>query len=366
MHDDHLWLNRVLQTESIDAGWLELAIKTTLADELGCKAFNINQVNVREQVEVRACLFRHVYNQIAEMIGLQLKISVDDMLPTVWRFWLPLAIAIANARKTLGRPFVQGILGGQGTGKTTLAQALNLILPHLGYRSASLSIDDLYLTYQERCELRQRDERLIWRGPPGTHDLELGLDAIAKFRSGVNPLCLPRFDKSLHNGMGDRTTPECFENIDILLFEGWFVGARPIDPVAFDCPPAPIKTKAERDFAKDMNLALHNYLPLWEQLDNLLVLFPIDYRFSLQWRKQAEQNMIRQGKTGMTENQIEEFVNYFWCALHPELFIKPLTQSKEYADLVIEINAKHGFDWIYEVGSGGEEERGSGGEKANS
>jgi len=37
----------------------------------------------------------------------------------------------------------QGILGGQGTGKTTLAAMLSLILGQLGYHTLSLSLDDL-------------------------------------------------------------------------------------------------------------------------------------------------------------------------------------------------------------------------------
>ncbi|MFN7499941.1 MAG: glycerate kinase, partial [Dolichospermum sp.] len=52
--------------------------------------------------------------------------------------------------------------------------------------------------------------------------------------------------------------------------------------------------------------------------------------------------MIATGKSGMNELEIEEFVNYFWRSLHPELFIDPLIQSSS-VDLVIEINADHSF-----------------------
>lgn len=343
MHDDYLWLNQVWQSETIDAELMESVVKATLADQQACIAFKINQTNVREQLELRIQLLKQVYPAIANLIFPTKPMPMSAVLSTVWGLWLPLAMDIANARRDLTRPLVQGILGGQGTGKSTLAKGLNLILASLGYRSASLSIDDLYLTYQQRCELRQRDQRLIWRGPPGTHDVNLGLEAIAQFRTGINPIYLPRFDKSLHAGMGDRTTPEVVDNIDILLFEGWFVGVRPIDPVAFVNPPHPIRTNTDRVFAKDMNQALHSYLPLWAEIDRLLVLFPRDYRFSLEWRKQAEQDMIAQGKAGMTDEQIEEFVNYFWCALHPELFIKPLTESSLHAHLVVEISADRRF-----------------------
>jgi D-glycerate 3-kinase len=51
--------------------------------------------------------------------------------------------------------------------------------------------------------------------------------------------------------------------------------------------------------------------------------------------------MIATGKPGMNESEVEEFVNYFWRSLHPELFITPLTQNPQSTDLVIEINSDH-------------------------
>ena len=54
------------------------------------------------------------------------------MLETVWNLWLPLAMQLASYRQQLGRPLIQGILGGQGTGKTTMSVILTLILSQSG------------------------------------------------------------------------------------------------------------------------------------------------------------------------------------------------------------------------------------------
>ncbi|MEW6493519.1 MAG: glycerate kinase [Cyanobacteriota bacterium] len=272
------------------------------------------------------------------------------IVKSFWTFWLPLALQLAVSRQKLGRPFIQGILGGQGTGKTTLGAVLSLILTHLGYRLLSLSLDDLYKTYAERKQLQEQDPRLIWRGPPGTHDVELGLQLLDQVRSsqGKQSILVPRFDKSVWEGAGDRTTPETLENVDIVLFEGWFVGVRPIDSAVFDADiPAPIQTPSDRAFARDMNEQLKDYVPLWERLDRLMVLYPTDYRFSQQWRRQAEQQMIATGKSGMTDAQVDQFVEYFWKSLHPELFITPLTKNSNYVDLVVEINPDHSIGAIY-------------------
>ncbi|MDF5724938.1 MAG: glycerate kinase [Rhizonema sp. PD37] len=260
----------------------------------------------------------------------------------------PLAMELASHRQKLGHPFIQGILGGQGTGKTTMCKVLSKILQQMGYSTLSLSLDDLYKTYSDRLILKQLDSRLIWRGPPGTHDIELGVNTLDQIRQYKSQVAVPRFDKSAYAGAGDRTTPLIVENIDIVLFEGWFVGVRPIDPAKFDNAPPPIVTDEDKTFARDLNSKLNEYLTLWERLDNLIVLFPTDYRLSLEWRKQAERQMIAAGNLGMTDAQVEQFVNYFWRSLHPELFISPLVTSPTFVDLVIEINPDHSFGAVYQ------------------
>jgi len=205
----------------------------------------------------------------------------------------------------------------------------------LGFATATLSIDDLYLTYRERQTLQQQDPRLLWRGPPGTHDVALGIEIINQCLQGSTRILMPRFDKSAFNGAGDRISPESISKPDILLFEGWFVGVQPLTeyPAYF---PDPIVTPEDKQFAKDNNQRLKDYLPLWHKLNSLMVLYPEDYRLSQQWRKEAEQKMMATGKSGMNNEQCDRFVEYFWKALHPQLYIKPLLQT---ADLVIEIKS---------------------------
>lgn len=355
------WLNEILLTGATDRSWQDLAQESALVDSLRAKVFNITPANVSQVIQERylrsAECKAHAPRTLSHLLGLflptfsqfcqnDLQIPPHTMLQVLWDLWLPLGIKIASSRKDLGRPLIQGILGGQGTGKTTMSRILSLILQQLGYRTLSLSLDDLYKTYSDRLALMQQDPRLIWRGPPGTHDIDLGLSLLDQLRQGKSPVSVPRFDKSAYSGAGDRTTPEIVENVDIVLFEGWFVGVQPIDPESFTNAPAPIITDEDRVFARDMNDQLRNYRPLWQHLDSLIVLYPTDYRCSLEWRKQAEKQMIATGKPGMTDAEIEKFVKYFWRALHPELFIKPLITSST-VDLVIEVNTDHSFGAVY-------------------
>jgi D-glycerate 3-kinase len=252
-------------------------------------------------------------------------------------FWLPLAQQLVEWHHQADGTLIQGILGGQGTGKTTLAAILTRILNYLGLQVCQISLDDLYKTYADRQRLA--DPRLRWRGPPGTHDIHLGLEVLQQLKQKRSTQ-VPRFDKSAHGGNGDRTTPELVPPADIVFFEGWFVGVRPIAPALFDHPPPPIETADDRTFARDMNDRLADYLPLWNLLDRLIVLLPTDYRLSQAWRKQAEQRMIAAGRSGMTADEVDEFVNYFWRSLHPELFVTPFLHNHQ-ADWVVEISADH-------------------------
>ncbi|MBG1265019.1 glycerate kinase [Nostoc sp. WHI] len=343
----NLWLGEILATDAVGETWQQQAREAALADKLRARAFGITPENVGEVIEERSHLLKSILPAFSQFCQTTFHVEPKEMLQVLWDLWLPLGIKLASGHQQLGRPLIQGILGGQGTGKTTMCKILSLILDQLGYRTLSLSLDDLYKTYSDRLLLTQQDPRLIWRGPPGTHDIDLGLNVLDQIRQLQSPVIVPRFDKSVYGGAGDRTTSEIITGVDIVLFEGWFVGVRPIDADVFDTAPPPILTNEDRAFALDINLRLHDYLPLWERLDSLIVLCPTDYRYSLEWRKQAEQQMITAGKSGMSNAEIEQFVNYFWRSLHPELFIKPLVKDATAVDMVIEIHADHSFGQVY-------------------
>ncbi len=327
--------------------WLEQILtnsRSQLFNVERAKAFGITQEKVEYEL-----IFRSIYPVCSQFNQQTLELPADRFATNLWTLWLPLAMLIVQWRRSQTKPLIQGLLAGQGTGKSTLASILILILGEMGYRTCSLSLDDLYKTYKNRLILKQQDPRLIWRGPPGTHDVDLGiniLDALHQPNSDAI-IELPRFDKSAHNGAGDRGISDTISGADIILFEGWFVGVRPIEPGAFDDAPPPIISESDRQFARDMNAKLRDYLPLWERLDRLILLYPLDYHWSLQWRQQAEHQAKAFGKLGMSDLEIKQFVNYFWQSLHPELFIKPLATASSWVDLVIEIKSDRSWGKIY-------------------
>ena len=328
----------------------EVLIASELAHKIRANAFEIDRDNCQQLIEARSQLFYSAHKSIIQWCREQgIEKDERESLGLLWTFWLPLAINLAETRQELGRTPIQGILGGQGTGKTTLTKILSLLLQHLGYTTATLSLDDLYKTHAERQKLREIDSRLIWRGPPGTHDIDLGIEVIDRClqKEPTGKILIPRFDKSAHNGSGDRKKSEAITSADIVLFEGWFLGVRPLAPRTLERKIEPINTSEDVRFAKDSNERLKAYLPLWDKLDRLLVLYPEDYRLGKQWRKEAERQMIAKGNGGMSDAEIDKFVDYFWRSLHPNLFIKPLISNPNLVDLVVGIKSDRTYGKIY-------------------
>ena len=70
---------------------------------------------------------------------------------------------IATTREAKGRPVIAGLCGPQGSGKSTTAGRLVQRLEASGYRVASLSLDDFYLTHAERGQLARDVHPCCWR-----------------------------------------------------------------------------------------------------------------------------------------------------------------------------------------------------------
>ncbi len=106
--------------------------------------------------------------------------------------------------------------------------------------TAVLSIDDFYLPYQQQKQLaadHASNPLIQHRGQPSTHDVPL-CDAVFSSLRNRREVQLPSYDKSAHNGQGDRTTQKEWktvnrdgeESIEVVIFEGWCVGFRALEP----------------------------------------------------------------------------------------------------------------------------------------
>ena len=124
-------------------------------------------------------LCNEIFNKTkSEIEGLSSKLKIDNLSKKFFKeIVIPLAIYF-NSLKNNEDPYLIGFTGGQGSGKTTLSDFVQLIL-QVGFEKKTIgfSIDDLYKTPEERGILAETIHPLCKvRGVPGTHNIKLGLD----------------------------------------------------------------------------------------------------------------------------------------------------------------------------------------------
>lgn len=241
------------------------------------------------------------------------------------------------------RPLIVGLCGAQGSGKSTLAAALARRQAARGQRAAVLSLDDLYLSGAERARLAREIHPLLrTRGVPLTHDVDLGMRLIADLRCG-RPVRLPRFDKGFDEPVPDSMWESVEGPIDLLIFEGWCVGARPQGEGELT---QPINTlERERDpggrFRRAVNDALAGpYAELFASIDRLLLLAAPGFGIVREWRLEQEDELRKtlqvQDAPGLMDAAgVDMFIQHF-----ERITRAILAEMPQRADLVVPLDEK--------------------------
>lgn len=214
--------------------------------------------------------------------------------------------------------FVLGLCGAQGSGKTTLANALARRFDAEGTPTAVLSIDDLYHTRSERERLGETIHPLLrTRGVPGTHDVGLGFAVIEALDEGL-AAPLPRFDKARDDRCPRAEWGHAAAGTRLLILEGWCVGARPEPEAALAEPVNPLERDEDRDgrWRRFVNAALAgNYQPLFARIDALVLLAAPDFTVVRDWRIEQENELRAQTPAGsaglMDDDAVTRFVQHY-------------------------------------------------------
>lgn len=239
-----------------------------------------------------------------------------------------------------------GINGVQGSGKSTACRFLEAILADNGLRVATLSLDDLYLSGAARARQAAAIHPLfVTRGVPGTHDLTLGHAVIDALLAGAGPVAVPRFDK----GRDEPATewPVVSAPVDVLLFEGWCIGATPQPESALAVPVNALEATEDPDsgWRRAVNDTLgDSYARLFARLDLLVALVAPDFGAVSGWRRQAEMPLRALG-LGMDDAALDRFIQHY-----ERLSRHMLATMPAQADITIAIardhtaGAVHGLD----------------------
>lgn len=290
---------------------------------------------------------------LIDAVGTRLLLS-REVATYLCHLYIPLAAHLAERAENSAEPLLLGINGAQATGKSTAAEILVCLLwERHGLRSCSLSIDDIYLTRAERRDLAERIHPLLMtRGVPGTHDLTLARQLFAALRAAgpATETAIPRFDKAAD----DRLAPERGDTFvgrpDIVVFEGWCVGAVPQPETELERPCNNLEREedAECRWRRYVNRRLEDYQSLFGQLDTLVMLRAPSFEQVFQWRSLQERKLRdslgpEQLKTSrvMTDEQLRVFISHY-----ERLTRWILSELPERADVVLQLNPQHRVDNI--------------------
>lgn len=225
-----------------------------------------------------------------------------------------------QARASAARaPFVVGLAGAQGSGKSTLARIVVDRLAASGARAATISLDDFYLGRAARRRLAARVHPLfVTRGAPGTHDVDLALDIVSACRRGA--ACrAPVFAKRADEALAREDWREIPAGLDVLVFEGWCLGARPQGAASLDAPVNMLERvfDAEGVWRRAVNAALgETYQALFAENDHLVYLRPPSFEIVPRWRVEQERalagSLADAPSPGlMSADEISFFVQHF-------------------------------------------------------
>lgn len=279
-----------------------------------------------------------------------LRLAADAPAAWPWHLDAPVQAMLAAhaaelagwiALRHRGRPRVVGLAGGQGSGKSTLAQLTGCMLEReFGLRAAVLALDDLYLPKAERQRLAGQVHPLFaTRGVPGTHDAALGEALIDALTHGAGPVAMPRFDKGGDDRLDASWWPTLEAPVDVVLFEGWCVGAEPEPVAALTAPVNDLERQQDPDgrWRRAVNDALSVYRDgLFAAIEALVFLAVPDFAAVLRWREAQEAQLRQHAAGAMTPDQVSRFVAHY-----ERLTRAMLRQAPATADLILRLDGGH-------------------------
>ncbi|TGN39845.1 hypothetical protein [Marinobacter confluentis] len=270
---------------------------------------------------------------------------------------LPLAQHIQSLRGDRQRPVIVGVNGAQGTGKSTLTLFLKELLTVLyNVPTASFSIDDLYLTRAERETLAaEQHPLLLTRGVPGTHDLALGQQLIDRLisASADSDTPIPAFEKARDDRAPRASWPVFKGRAEVVLLEGWCVGALP--EASGESLAEPINVLEQQEdtdgaWRRYVNQCLKGeYSTFFGQIDCLIMLKAPSMESVLEWRTLQEQKLKQktsvapeqggpQSSRLMSNDQIARFI------MHYERITRAcLAEMPARADAVVYVGDDHSY-----------------------
>ena len=233
------------------------------------------------------------------------KYKVND--DWIWGLALPLLSQAYNFQNNCSSRKIIGISALPGTGKTTLGKWLEAISLKLDFKISVISIDDFYLPSDEMKLAIKNNPWNVSRGFPGSHSVKLMYEKLLNWKINGD-LDVPVFDKSLRNGLGDRSHWR-LDNPDLLIIEGWFLGIEPL-PVALNDQSMNSQELSSNEVSYRLNIQdnLIQYLDVWNLIDNIWHFKPLKFEYMNMWKASQEKEMFLKRGNALRDENLSNFL----------------------------------------------------------
>ena len=232
----------------------------------------------------------------------------------IWGLALPLLSNAYKLKNDFSERQIIGISALPGTGKTTLGKWLEKISLKLNFQIAVISIDDFYLPSEEMNLAIKNNPWNVSRGFPGSHSVELMYEKLFNWKN-EGKLEVPVFDKSLREGLGDRSHWRK-ENPDLLIIEGWFLGVKPLsnhinNNELFEPPLSP----DESSYRDKIQNNLKEYLDIWKLIDDVWHIKPLKFEYLNIWKSMQEKQMLLKKGNALKDLNLSNFLRMLNVAI---------------------------------------------------
>ena len=267
------------------------------------------------------------------------------------KFLIPFCFWI-ESKVNKKKPFILGLAGGQGTGKTTVTSIVTIILTkYFNLKVFKISIDDFYKTRKERSALSKKIHPLLMtRGVPGTHDTNI----ISNFFKGIKKnkftkIKVPKFDKSVDDRFSKNKWYKVSSKPDVIILEGWCVGARAQSTNQIKKPINSLERTKDYylKWRKFVNLKLQReYKKIFSQLNSLIYLQAKNFKILQQWRIKQEKKLWLNSKKKknlkiMSKGDVINFMQTY-----QRITQNMFKDAPKYASIVMKLNSNHQINLI--------------------
>tara|TARA_B100001063_G_scaffold216768_1_gene218714 strand:+ start:349 stop:1263 length:915 start_codon:yes stop_codon:yes gene_type:complete len=266
-----------------------------------------------------------------------------DKIGQLNNFYVPISKMIHRAYLKKKQTQIIGLTGAQGSGKSTIANILKIILKEsFNLETVIFSIDDFYKTLKERKIMSKKISPLfLTRGVPGTHDTKMLFDCIKKLKkSKFTKTIIPKFNKATDNRDSKKNWQKIVKKPNIIIFEGWCVGIEAQKKKDLLIPINELEKYYDKKkiWRSRVNQELqYNYSKIFKLIDKTIFLKVPSFKYVFKWRLLQEKKLriVSNRKKTMTDNQIKKFIMFY------ERLTKHMLKTFNKVDSIIKIDTKH-------------------------